>query len=214
VLRKKLFLAVVIAAAFAMVAQTANADVYDITFTTLKGSYLETLNADGTVHYHFDFDPDDPVVLRGTWDSDTELLDLQLENCSFPDGFIETPFGTITVRTLCLTDVTGTLSATDGSAVLYPALQIRLSGDGVPPNCRIDRIALTLTTGTSGLLIGSPYVGPSPGTITLVDALASAPAVTECGFFYGPLFNAYFGLPAPSGRLHVKLVAQLEGLPF
>jgi hypothetical protein len=97
------FLALAIGAAFAVLAQTAHADVYDITLTSLEGSYLETRNA----------------------------------------------------------------------------------------------------------LVGSPLLGSS---ITLVDALSSAREATECGVHtYG--VNLAFGLPAASGRLHMKRVAQLDGLP-
>jgi len=109
-----------------------------------------------------------------------------------------TPLGDVTLHFVSLSDVVGSLDALTGLTTLSVSLQMFLVNPNFPPECRIDRMDIALTTDTDGTLTGILY-DMTDGTATYVNNSFSVPTTTGCGFIFGPLVDSYAGLPAGPG---------------
>ncbi len=118
-----------------------------------------------------------------------------------------TPLGDVTLHFVSLSDVVGSLDALTGLTTLSVSLQMFLVNPNFPPECRIDRMDIALTTDTDGTLTGILY-DMTDGTATYVNNSFSVPATTGCGFIFGPLIDSYAGLPAGPG---VNWIDNLHG---
>jgi len=118
-----------------------------------------------------------------------------------------TPLGDVILHFVPLSDVAGSLDAVTGLTTLSVSVQMFLVNPNFPPECRIDRMDIALTTDTDGTLTGIPYA-MTDGTATYVNNSFSVPTTTGCGFIFGPLIDSYAGLPADPG---VNYIDNLHG---
>ena len=127
---------------------------------------------------------------------------------SVPDITIGgTPLGDVTLHFVSLSDAVGSLNALTGGATLSVSLRMFLMNPNFPPDCRIDRMDIALTTEADGTLTGILY-DMGDGTATYVNNSFAVPTTSGCGFVFGPLIDSYAGLPADPG---VNFIDNLHG---
>jgi hypothetical protein len=126
---------------------------------------------------------------------------------AIPDITVGSPLGDFTLHFVALADAVGSLDAVAGGATLSVPLQMFLMNPNLPPECRIDRMDIALTTDAEGTLTGIPY-DMTDGTATYVNNSFSVPVTTGCGLVFGALIDSYVGLPAEPG---VNYIDNLHG---
>jgi hypothetical protein len=151
----------------------------------------------------FDINPDNPPSLSGSIDSTGAAT---LPNVFFPDAVLSFPLiGNVTVRIEPLVDAVGDLNAVTGDGDATISLRVRLINGVLGPNCRIEPINVTATTGTSGMLTGVLY-DQTAGTATMVSNDYSVPRSSGCNF--GSMVDSQLGLPSspPNNELVFNVV--------
>ncbi len=123
-----------------------------------------------------------------------------------PDIVVPSQLGNVTLHFVSLSDGTGSLNAVTGDATFAISLRLFLMNPSLPPDCRLDRVDLALTTGTDGTMTGVPY-NMADGTATYVNNSFSVPVTSGCGFL-GPTIDSLVGLPAGPG---VNYINNLHG---
>lgn len=155
----------------------------------------------------FDINPNNPPSLAGTIDSSGVSI-LPAESIIFPDAVISVPFiGNVTVRIQPLSDGSGGINALTGDGDATISLRVRLINSLLGPNCRIEPVNLTATTGSSGLLQGVLY-DQTVGTATFVSNDFSVPRSTGCNF--GTVVDGQLGLPSDPPNNEVVLGVSVD----
>jgi hypothetical protein len=143
------------------------------------------------------------VSVAGTVQDTAGDILIQADGVVVPDITVTAPLvGDVTLHFVSLSDQTGSLNAVTGDASFNISLRIFLVNPNFPPDCRVDEIDIALTTGTDGTLTGVAY-SMDDGTATYVNNSFTVPTTSDCGF-YGPLIDAYVGLPAGSGVNYIN----------